>query len=96
MIDKWRCYKEFIWNSSICKFECDWSCDVGEYLKYKNFDCTKDFFSKLVKECREYINGNKMIYNTTLNDYKKVYSSCIVYILLFETVFLIMIGISSA
>ena len=37
-----------------------------------------------------------MIYNTTLNDYKKVYSSCIVYILLFETVFLIMIGISSA
>ena len=36
---------------------------------------------KLVEECREHIDGkeshqNKMIYNSTINDYEKISSSC--------------------
>ena len=48
---------------------------------------------KLVEECRENIDekelhstelhSNKMIYNSTLSDYKKICSSCIIYIVFF-------------
>ena len=31
--------KGFIWNPSNC--ECDKSCDIGEYLDYKNCKCRK-------------------------------------------------------
>ena len=51
---------------------------------------------KLVEECGENIDGNKMIYNENLNDYAKVCNSCTIYIALFVIVFLIIIGISSA
>ena len=30
------CDKGFIWNLSNCECECDKSCDIGEYLDYKN------------------------------------------------------------
>ena len=40
-----RCDDEFIWNPSICKCECDKSCDVGEYLDYANCKCRKRFIS---------------------------------------------------
>ena len=36
LIDKRICDKGFIWNSSNCECECDKSCDIGEYLDYKN------------------------------------------------------------
>ena len=36
MTEKVICDKEFIWNSNNCECECDKSCDVGEYLDYKN------------------------------------------------------------
>ena len=36
LIDKGICDKGFIWNPSNCECECDKSCDVGEYLDYKN------------------------------------------------------------
>ena len=36
-----------------------------------------------------------MIYNETLNDYKKICNSCTIYIVLSIFVFLIIIGISS-
>ena len=41
LIDKGVCDKEFIWNLSNCECECDKSCDVGEYLGYKNCKCKK-------------------------------------------------------
>ena len=44
----------------------------------------------IVEKCSEYIGGNEMNCNETLNDYKKVCNSCRIYI-----VFLV-IGISSA
>ena len=41
LIGKWVCDKGFIWNPSNCECECDKSCDIGEYLGYKNCKCTK-------------------------------------------------------
>ena len=47
LIDKEVCNKKFIWNPSNCECECDRSCDVGEYLDYKNCKCRKKLADKL-------------------------------------------------
>ena len=39
LIDKGMCDKGFIWNPGNCKCECDKSCDIEEYLDYKNCKC---------------------------------------------------------
>ena len=96
MIDKGRCDEEFIWNPSNCECECDKSSDIGEYLDYENCKCRKKLIDKLVEECSEDIDGNEMIYNTTLNYYEKVCSSCIIYIVLLISTLLVIIGISCA
>ena len=96
LIDEGRCDKGFIWNPSNCEYECDKSCDIGQYLDYENYKCRKELISDLVEECSENIDGNEMIYNEILNDYKNVCNSCTIYILLFAIDFLIIIGISSA
>ena len=70
LIDKGMCDKGFIWNPSNCECECDKSCDFGEYLDYQNCKCRKKLVDKLVDECTENIDGNKMIYNGTLHDYE--------------------------
>ena len=87
------CDNGFIWNPSNCECECDKSCDIGEFLDYKNCKCRKRIIDKLVEECSENIAGNEMLYNEILdviplNVYRKVFSSCMVYIVLFA-VFLI-------
>ena len=76
MVDEGRCDKGFIWNPSNCDCECDKSCDVGEYLDYEKYKCRKKLVDKLVEECSENIDGNKMIYN----DYGNVCNSCTIYI----------------
>ena len=43
--------KGFIWNPSNCECECDKTCDIGEYLDYKNCKCRKRFIDKLIEEC---------------------------------------------
>ena len=53
MIDKGICDKGFIWNPSNCECECDKSCDIGEYLNYKNCICGKKIVDQLVEECTE-------------------------------------------
>ena len=85
LIDKGMCDKGFIWNPSNCEWECDKSCDIGEYLDYK--------------ECSENIDENKMFYNETLNiisssDNNKTSDSCIVYIVLFSVFLLINISMA--
>ena len=99
LIDKGVCDKGFIWNPSNCECEFDKSCDIGEYLDYKNCKYRKKKIDKLTEECSENINGNEMLYNGTLDiistsDNNKTSNSCIVYIVLFS-VFLI-INISMA
>ena len=89
LIDKGMCNKRFIWNPSNCNCECDKSCDIGEYLDYKNCKCRK-IVGELVEECSKTIDENEMVYHETLNvslsDYKC--GSCTLYIVLFA-VFLV-------
>ena len=66
LVDKGICDKGFIWNPSTCECECDKPCGIGEYLDYKNCACRNTLIDKLVEECTEVIDGNK-IYNETLN-----------------------------
>ena len=80
-------------------------CDVGEYLDYKNCKCREKLIHKLVEEWSENIDGNKTLYNDTLdvislnaiplNVYKKVCGSCLLYIVLFAVFFITSICISS-
>ena len=53
--------KEFIWNPSNCECECNKSCDTGEYLDHKNCKCRKKIFGKLIEECSENIDENKIL-----------------------------------
>ena len=39
----------FIWNPSICECECNKSCDIEQYLDYKNCKYRKKLISKLVE-----------------------------------------------
>ena len=94
------CDKGFTWNPSNCECECDKSCDVGEYLDYKNCKCRNKLVDKSVKECSKNIDGNEMLYNDTLdviplNNYKKVCNSCTIYMVLFAVFFITTICISS-
>ena len=59
--------KGFFWHPSNCESECDESCNIGEYLDYKNFNCRKKIIDKLVEECSENVDGNEMFYNETLD-----------------------------
>ena len=42
MIDKGICEEGSIWNPSNCKYECDKSCDIEEYLIMKTVSVEKD------------------------------------------------------
>ena len=62
--DKERSDKGFIWNPNNCNCECDKSCDIGEYLDYKNRKCRKKIVGELVEECSKNIDENEIIYET--------------------------------
>ena len=88
--DKCRCEcKELI-----DKRMCDKSCDVGEYLDYNNCKCRNKLFEKLLEECSEKTEEDEMVYNVTLNDYRKVCNSCTIDIVLFAIFLIISISIS--
>ena len=94
LIDKGMCDKGFIWNPSNCECECDKSCDIGEYLDYKNCKFGKKIIDKLIEECSENIDENEILYNETLDiisssDNNKTSDSCIVYIVLFSCFYFI-------
>ena len=90
--------KGCISNPSNCKCECNKSSKIGELLHYKNCKSREKIIDKLLEECSENIDENKMLYNDTfntillntipLNDCKKVCGSCTFYIILFS-VFLV-------
>ena len=82
------CDKGFIWNPINCECECDKSCDIGEYLDYKNCKCREKVIDKLVDECSENVYEKEYLDIIPLNVYKKVCNSCMVYIVLFA-IFLI-------
>ena len=59
LIEKGMCDKGLIWNPRNCECECDKSCDIGEYLDYKNSKCRKRIIDKLVEQCNENIYENE-------------------------------------
>ena len=79
--------------------ECDKSCDVGEYLDYKNCKCRKRLINKLVEEFNKNVDEKELhphkMTNVTLNEYKNACNSCIIYILQFVISLIISINISS-
>ena len=48
LIDKGVCDKGYIWNPSNCECECDKSCDIDDYVDYKNCTCKEKLVDKLV------------------------------------------------
>ena len=54
------CDKGCASNPSNCECECDKLCDLGEYLDYENFKCRKGLADKLVEECNENIDKEKL------------------------------------
>ena len=72
------CDKGSIQNPSNCEYECDKSCNIGEYLDYKNCKRRKRLIDELVEECSENTDGNKIIDNVSLNACGKICNSCTV------------------
>ena len=70
----------------VIECECDESCDIGEYLDYKNFKCKNKLVDKLVAECTENIDEVKIaeITSTELhsagheNEYLCFYTICVI------------------
>ena len=98
MIDKGVCDKGFIWNPCNCGCECDKSCDIGEYLDYKNYKCRKKLFDKLVEKCTK-TNDEVKLAKLTLaeneNKQKNKSCSCTLCIVLFSIIFTINVGIGT-
>ena len=61
----------------------------------KIVNVVKRIVDKLVKECRQNIDRNEMIYKATLNDYRNVCNSCTVCIIFLSNAFLIIISCNS-
>ena len=85
LIDKGICDEGFIFNPSTCECDCDKSCDIGEYLDYKNCKCRYKLVDKLVEECNKIVDANEILYNETLNTISSndYCVSCTPYIVLF-------------
>ena len=87
------CDRGFIWNPCNCEYECDKTCNFGEYLDHENCKCWKPLVDKLVHECTETIEEVKLAkitYAGNENKYKCSY--CTVYTVLFWTFFTINVG----
>ena len=95
LIDKVFCHTGFNCNPSNYECECDKSCIKREYFDCKNCKCWNKSVDKLVEKCSENIDRNEVVYDGTLNDYRKVCKSYTIYTVLFITAFSIVVGISS-
>ena len=96
LIDKGVCDKGFIWGPSNCECECDKSCDIGQYLHYENCKCRKKLVDKLVEECTENIEEEKITEITSCeNENKHKCGSCTLYIVLFSIIFTINVRIGT-
>ena len=82
LIDNGICDKGFMWNPSNCGCECDKSCGIGEYID-KSCVCRNTLIDKLVEECTNVIEENK-VYNKTLDvTLSNDCASCTLYVVLF-------------
>ena len=83
------------WNPSNCEWECDKSCNVGEYLNYSDCKSRKKLADKLIDQWIETIEETKLV-NITFTENENNYEcgSCIVYIVLMIAAFTIFTGIT--
>ena len=93
MIDKGLCDKGYACNPSEC--ECDKSCDVGEYLDYQNCKCRKSLVDKLMEECNENIDEEKLTEIVLFEHVNECICSYTVFIVLSVIVLKICIGIGA-
>ena len=79
------CNKGFICNPSNCECECDKTCDVGEYLDYKNCKCRKKLVALLIEEYTGTVEEVKLA-KITLAENENSYkcSSCSVYCVILD------------
>ena len=104
------CDKGFIWNPGNCNCECDKSCDVEEYLDYKNFKCRERSIDELVEKYGENIDEKEIYRNETICHACKSYTnhqickfltshqmckSCSIYMVLFSMFLTTSIGIGA-
>ena len=82
-----------MWNPSNCEWECDKSCNIGEYLDYSSCKCRKKLIDPLVEECTENIDETKLVNITVKNENNSRCTSYLVYKMLFFTFFMINGGI---
>ena len=77
--------------------ECDKSCNFGEYLDYENCKCRKRLVDKLVGECGENVDEEKVT-EIALAENENSYKcgSCVVFIVLVWIFFTINVGGISA
>ena len=87
------CDKGFIWNPSNCECKCDKSCYVGKYLNYEHCKCRKKLVDKLVEECIETVEEEKIAENENENMHK--WNSRTLYVVLFSIPFTINVGIGA-
>ena len=95
LIDKGVCDKGCACNPSNCECECDKSCDVGEYLDYKNCKCRKSLVDKLVEECNENIDEAKLTEIALFEQKNECACHYTVFIILGVIVITICIGIGA-
>ena len=95
LIDKGICDKGFIWNLSNCECKCDKSCNISEYLDYRNCKCRKKLVAPIIDECTKTTEEVKLVEITVENEdsYYKC-SSCKVHIVFMIVVFTIFTGIT--
>ena len=95
LIDKGVYNKGYILNPSNCDCECDKSCNIGEYLDYKNCKYRKKPTDKLTDECTETIEEMKLA-NITFTENENNYEcgSCIFFIVLLIVAFTVFTGIT--
>ena len=68
-------------NPSNCECDCDKSCNIDEYLNYKNCKFRKKLIDPLIEECTENTDETKIINETEIineNDNKHKYSLFVV------------------
>ena len=99
MIDKGKFNDGFVWNPSICEWECVKSCDIGDQLDYANCKCRKRLIDKLILECEdEVLNAYPINTKDTISIADKKVTcknNCPVYIILLTIMCLISLAIVS-
>ena len=80
--------KGYIWNPSICEFQCDKLCKQGQYLDHKNCVCKNKLVGRVIEECTSVINET-MINNNKDNITNNTYLILFIVFLVLFIMFLI-------